>query len=1156
MVQRLTKLPLSNNLRSHIIAFVVFFSLSVFLIFSWFRQGMIYGGGDVGLQTYNPRRILEIAQFIWWEATAPGIPVPQGLTAIPFNSAFSILQSIGFSPLLLQASLFFLILFFCGLGMYFLILFLFGDRYKIYAILAGLFYVVNPYMMISVWHRFVHSTFFFISALPFLTIFWLKWIRNKNPISLLIFLLINLISLYAFGTIAYILTLWLFLFLITIPEIIFPWKGLKNLKVVLLVFFTGFIFWVLANAWWLVPIFKISPASLSQQHNNEETLSTLVNISRQTILPYSLQMVNPFYLFYQLDFGKSYENILARALPWVFVSIIFAGLIRALLNKDTARWALVYLAVIFFAKGAASPLGFGYIFALKYFFPLGVLRNPFEKIGILLPLASTILFIIGLKFVYEVLKRKFNGNAAGFFLIFVFGTIFLFCLPLFTGQVFGRFDKPEFVSVPQSYNDAETWIKSDYATDKNQNHGKILHLPLTRGESITYNWEHGYSGLESSALFFTAAPSISHGFNLQRIDDSLTTLYYSLRNSNLFDQNITKRLLRDFNITYIVFHKDVKWQGSDLYDPLETEEILNKLSYIKLEKIFGDLEVYKVLKDDFNPKIFTSRTFHIIYPPNNYSVQPWIEASGSAIITPLNDQDSLKVKDLSRNTAVSPKSSFVYTGVPSSTVLSTINSLISNPANKDLWLDSLIKARPVLKQNGEIQADEFSGQIILASEKILKILREFVLEKKIPSQKEVGDYGQIVQNLFSPNTYSPRLYLYVNSTQLSQIFQIHLHILKILSETTKPEARNNLIKVSELLKGDLAKNNLVPENFLDIQTVPLRRDVYKFEVPYDSDYEIILAFSQDKAIYQDKLNKLFFILDGKLLDSKAKVGNNVISFGSVSIAKGAHVISFPSILSDSLSESANFIKEGDIDLPEDGSFYIKGSDDKLSFLGYNIIDNFGGDIFKVRFDAKVEKGDGFYFQLLQDTDSIGQNGQQNLAINQKFFQPETTGWLEYDFFLPPLRSSTRIASVRFVASSPVKFKNLKIERLFNGDVFLRDSKYTNKIDTEEKGIVEIYQKNPAFYSGKIHLDKPSFIIFSESFHPGWKLVLSKKGEKYIPSIHTMANLYANAWYIDREGDYDFKLEFEPERMVRIGILLALAGYLSLIIYIFLKRKNK
>src|SRR3989344_1520605 len=109
-----------------------FFILSLVLIFSWFRDGFIYGGGDVGLQTLNPQRTLENARFIWWEAIAPGTPIPQGLTSLPFHFIFSKLQLIGFSSLMIQSSTFFILIFFMGYGMYRFILFIFGSKFEKY----------------------------------------------------------------------------------------------------------------------------------------------------------------------------------------------------------------------------------------------------------------------------------------------------------------------------------------------------------------------------------------------------------------------------------------------------------------------------------------------------------------------------------------------------------------------------------------------------------------------------------------------------------------------------------------------------------------------------------------------------------------------------------------------------------------------------------------------------------------------------------------------------------------------------------------------------------------------------------------------------------------------------------------------------------------
>src|SRR3989344_8784059 len=152
-------------------AILLFALLSSVIIFSWFRFGLFYGGGDVGLTTYNPKRIAEVISKIWWEDTAPGFPRPQGLASLPTEVVLSVLQNFGLPFYLIQASLFGVLIFLMGLGMYFLALDLFGKDKKGMALLAGLFYVVNPYMMVQVWHRFVHSTFFLAAGLPFILLF-------------------------------------------------------------------------------------------------------------------------------------------------------------------------------------------------------------------------------------------------------------------------------------------------------------------------------------------------------------------------------------------------------------------------------------------------------------------------------------------------------------------------------------------------------------------------------------------------------------------------------------------------------------------------------------------------------------------------------------------------------------------------------------------------------------------------------------------------------------------------------------------------------------------------------------------------------------------------------------------------------------------------
>src|SRR5260221_8662550 len=90
---------LLRGISYHIIPISILLIISTVLIASWFRYGLMYGGGDVGLPTYDPLRLLSIIKNVWWEAHAPGFPYPSGLTAIPLYFILSLLQTVGLSEI-------------------------------------------------------------------------------------------------------------------------------------------------------------------------------------------------------------------------------------------------------------------------------------------------------------------------------------------------------------------------------------------------------------------------------------------------------------------------------------------------------------------------------------------------------------------------------------------------------------------------------------------------------------------------------------------------------------------------------------------------------------------------------------------------------------------------------------------------------------------------------------------------------------------------------------------------------------------------------------------------------------------------------------------------------------------------------------------------
>ncbi|MCL4417742.1 MAG: hypothetical protein M1365_13820 [Actinobacteria bacterium] len=105
-------------------------------------------------------------------------------------------------------------------------------------------------------------------------------------------------------------------------------------------------------------------------------------------------------------------------------------------------------------------------------------------------------------------------------------------------------------------------------------------------------------------------------------------------------------------------------------------------------------------------------------------------------------------------------------------------------------------------------------------------------------------------------------------------------------------------------------------------------------------------------------------------------------------------------------------------------------------------------------------------------------------------------------------------------------------------------------------IVAINKDSPVKYDGKIHLDKPSFIMFSQSFHPGWILTLFKDGKPVNIREHLLGNLYSNAWWVNDQGDFDFRIEFEPQRTVTAGVVLSGFGWIVILAVLGLNRLRR
>lgn len=1116
---------------------LIFLTLSAGIILSWFRFGYIYGGGDVGLQTYNPKRILENARYVWWDSTAPGSPIPQGLSAIPFQFFLFIFQTMGFSPLLLQSTLFLILLFLMGFGMYLFLEQKLEDKRKIFSLLGGLFYMFNPYMMVQVWHRFIHTTIILAASLPFFAIFWDKWIKRGNLRNLVFFLLSNFFAVYIFGTFAFIITVWIFLLLLTLSNMI-PWNKTESVKIGMRFLF-GLIVWVLINSWHLYPVTQISPAVLSVQHKSSESIVTLVDISAQAILPYTLQLINPFYLFTQAEFGPIYKNSLFQILPWIFVSIVLIGLVNSFKIKQLSLYGILFLISIFLVKGAAPPFGYLYLFGFENIFALGILRNPFEKTGLILVFFATVLFALGLKVITDRFKTRTNS----FFIVLIISSVFIFSWPMFAGKLIGRIDHPAYVQVPKSYSLADQWLNKQ--KDSGILDGKILHLPLTRQEAVSYKWQFGYNGLEPSDTFFTAYPSISRGFNIQRVDDSLTALSLIFYKPYFEDSSKILQLLRSFNVRFIVLHKDLNWLASDTYDPLEAGKVLDNLNFIEKKVELGDLVIYQLKDEFFGPKIEIQESVSLVYPQKvNMRVWPALASRSRGFISPAqghNLDENLKAHI--RQTLIFPENSFFYPEASDSSIENTVKQLSTQ-------LNGMLGTVGYLKKLGTIQTntEQTVGEIISSSKKLIEVF----------GGRGIDEYSSLIDRILPSFKSDSSLYFDIAKSTVLDTLKTHIVILSYLEKKLSEKDRESILKVENKIKEVLKNENLLPI-FTPIDKISEvgQRQFFDFWVNADDDYELLLVDSKIKDAYTDQFRQVNFQINDQLKNLAGKDTGNIISFGNIGLKQGLNEISFSNPPSVNLASSLD-------KLTTIGSVSIGGDDIRMTVSKNNpaavetpSFQTTGEDIYQISFDGQISANTGVYIQLIQDTDNE-ENGQKmpRISFLQHLDQQNWQGNISINS--PPLALQTRQAKIRLIGlippeysapdtTSTVMLKNLRVVRILNNRIFLRSAN-SSSLQEDTSDQVTFRKINSAQYEGNIKLTKPQFLFFKETYHPGWRLQLINGNQIIEPKTHYLGDLYGNVWYIDQIGEYNFEITFEPQKSFYIGIALTGLGILSLIIY--------
>ncbi|MCL5072503.1 MAG: hypothetical protein M1308_16665 [Actinobacteria bacterium] len=367
----------------------VFFLFVAFLLIQlWFSKGILFGGIEVGVPTYLPEKTLRQIVWTWWEAAGPGVSFQTISASIPLYIFMAIPERLGIGAIGIQKILFFIIIYVQGLGVSLLFKKFFPQSKKL-VLLAGLFYIFNPYMMTYVWHRFIYGGIILSAALPLLIYFYLRLLEEKKFKFIFFFLLTSLLANYMYSAVAPVIAIWLSIAVIFLSMVIINRKDIKKITRDTLSTVALFVFWLFTNIWWIYPLVSIK--TIFSVFTVSGGVDTLVALSEKSTINYVIRGINPYYLFFEEDWGSIYQSVGFHFLSWIPVLFLLAGLV--LKGRRMKIWSLVmlFLVGLFVAKGAAEPLGNVTAWVYSHFFILGVIRNPFEKLGLLVILPASII---------------------------------------------------------------------------------------------------------------------------------------------------------------------------------------------------------------------------------------------------------------------------------------------------------------------------------------------------------------------------------------------------------------------------------------------------------------------------------------------------------------------------------------------------------------------------------------------------------------------------------------------------------------------------------------------------------------------------------------------------------------------------------------------
>lgn len=560
---------------------VFLFLIPIFLIiFSWFLTGKIISNNSE--ENLNINKIGRYAEYYStpWYPTGAGAKAPFHIVRYPTFLLLSKLEDLQLPPFLIQAIFLGFLMLVGILNMYLVARKGLGLENKI-SLIGSLFYLLNIYSLTQVWKRFLYQGIFAWVYLPLFIFLWIKWIEKGRLVWLALFLISSLVFSYVFTQPAHLITFWTPAGIFILFKIWQSRKNTEDIFAVLAKAILGFILWIIFNIWWFYPTIILGSSWSSEYTVGwQVNFDSAVAVSRSFPIWEVLLLRQSWYLDPANDFSNFYHNPLIILISLMILVFVVYGIVKSKGGRFRNYLLAVGFIGFFVSKGTNFPFGYTFFHFLFSHFPATtVLRNPYEKFGIVWLFTYTIFFSIGLVAFTKRFRKNFRTLSL---IVILFLSCFILVFPIWNGDIFPPKHRLE---IPKYYTEANEFLKKG-------SEGRVFQIPFkTEGGKIEYSW--GYVGDEPPESLFDLEP-----VSIPKVPVFLN-IYEAL--PKVLAEKQFPKILGIMGVNGIVLHQDNIYPKID-YN--QTKSFADGWQGIKDKREFGKLTVYSLSEDLIKPRIY------------------------------------------------------------------------------------------------------------------------------------------------------------------------------------------------------------------------------------------------------------------------------------------------------------------------------------------------------------------------------------------------------------------------------------------------------------------------------------------------------------------------------------------------------------------------